>query len=256
MKYSILFLFSILNLIACDCGPQTKNNQNNHPKNNQPERDNQNDGEKDPVEDKVWKPKGPVFKANVHINSSNDWLNKLGIPFNGKESVVVNAANGGLNGGGGIDGALFGWVDKQLISGFKTWRNGAKMPGGGMVPNPLPTGQFAIFDTPFGWIYLAVGPMASGVSSLEEAKGKVERLYQGILEKAYQDKVKRIVLPAISTAIFAGDGRGFTKEEFIQAIYQAMISAINIFHHTRPGASLQIIVNNWREEVVKEVTNL
>jgi O-acetyl-ADP-ribose deacetylase (regulator of RNase III) len=166
---------------------------------------------------------------------------------------VVNAANGGLGGGGGIDGALCNWAQVNLSRPFTTWRAEAKLPNGSIPPNPLPTGDFALFDTPFGWIYLAVGPIARDMHSLDEAKQKVSNLYQNMLDHAYKNNVKRIILPAISTAIFASDGKGFTKKEFIQAVYQAMIEGIENFQKVYPNSKLLIIVNNWDEKVVQKV---
>jgi O-acetyl-ADP-ribose deacetylase (regulator of RNase III) len=179
-------------------------------------------------------------------------VNTTGYPKNTRESVVVNAANGGLGGGGGIDGALCSWAQGSLGRPFTNWRAEAKLPDGSIPPDPLPTGEFALFDTPFGWIYLAVGPMASAMKSLDEAEQKVRNLYQHILEHAHKSNIKRIVLPAISTDIFAKGGKGFTKEEFIQAVYRAMIEGIENFQKAYPASKLLIIVNNWDEKVVQK----
>ncbi len=204
-----------------------------------------------------WEAKGPVFKAKVWIGDGEGWLASLGIPKNSQESVVVNAANGGLGGGGGIDGALCKWANTYLGKPFTTWRvGGAKLPNGSMAPDPLPTGEFALFDTPFGWIYLAVGPIASQVSSLDEAKQKVSTLYKAMLEQANKDKIKRIVLPAISTDIFAGGGKGFSKEAFIKAVYQGMIGGIENFQKDNPTSTLLIIVNNWDPNIVSKVPSI
>jgi O-acetyl-ADP-ribose deacetylase (regulator of RNase III) len=165
----------------------------------------------------------------------------------------VISATGGLGGGGGIDGALCNWAQVNLGRPFTTWRAEAKLPNGSIPPNPLPTGDFALFETPFGWIYLAVGPIASAIKSLDEAKQKVSNLYQNMLDHAHKNNVKRIVLPAISTDIFASGGKGFTKEEFIQTVYKAMIEGIKNFQTAYPTSKLLIIVNNWDEKVVQKV---
>jgi O-acetyl-ADP-ribose deacetylase (regulator of RNase III) len=193
----------------------------------------------------VWEAKGNVQQASQWIGASQDWLTPLGIPKNSRESVVVNAANGDLGGGGGIDGALFSWAQSSLGRPFTKWRVEAKLPNGNPPPNPLPTGDFALFDTQFGWIYLAVGPIAKAMQSLDEAKQKVSNLYYNMLAHAHKDNVKRIVLPAISTDIFADDGKGFTKDEFIDAIFKAMIEGIEKFQKAYPASKLLIIINNW-----------
>ena len=198
-----------------------------------------------------------VWQAAIQVDAENGWLTALGIPINNKKSVVVNAANGSLGGGGGLDGALCNWAKKN-VTGFdaQAWRKGAKSPNQATVPNPLPTGEFAIFDTSFGWIYLAVGPIASNMSSLEEARNKVRNLYANMLVHAHKQHVDRIVLPAISTSIFAGPGKGFSKDEFLQAVYQGMIEGIENFKAQQPGAPMKIILNNWHEKVVQKINPL
>ena len=193
-----------------------------------------------------------VYQADVWVSSDQSWLDKLGITPSTGKAVVVNASNEEVTRpGGGLDGSLANWARS---AGLKPWKNAVLADG--TPAARLEAGRFALFSTNFGWIYLAVGPRASGVSSLEAAKNKVSELYNNMLCKAQQDGAERIVLPAISTVIFADKGPGFTKEEFIGTIYKGMIQGIASFQQKHPGHILKIILNNWDKKVVEKVKKL
>ena len=247
MSHIIILAYLMIALSSCTCSNST------HPANNNPSSDDPG-GKPNMLTPINWSPAGPVYKAKVRIQQDKLWLTNLGIDLHVKQAVVVNASNESMSyGGGGINGALQGYVaasEEQTAA----WRNLA-LPDGS-IPKGIKAGEYAISDVSFGKIFHACGPRASGVSSLEEAKNQVSTLYHNMLCKAHQDGMNHIVLPAISTEIFAGDGQGFTKKEFIHAVYEGMIESIDTFQRKYPGHSLTIIVNNWEEKVVEQVRKL
>jgi O-acetyl-ADP-ribose deacetylase (regulator of RNase III) len=246
----ILFLIFILSAGSCQ---SNKPGSGKKPTDITPKQDKVIPKEGQKKEDLApWESTGNVRKASQWIDDKIDWLTPLGISKTTK-SIVVNASNENvLSPGGGIDGALGGWAKTV---GLKPWQ-GATLPNGSPVTGSLEPGKFAIFKVPFGALYLAVGPRASAVNSLEEAKKYVSTLYTNMLNKANHDGAERIVLPAISTAIFAGDGKGFSKKEFIKAIYEAMIKGIEEFQKNNSNSQLLIIVNNWDPNLVQNITAL
>jgi O-acetyl-ADP-ribose deacetylase (regulator of RNase III) len=209
-----------------------------------------------------------ILQAQGWINTKdkskiNEWLSKVGIKDkNIRESVVVNAANDHIaSPGGGIDGALGKWAE---INGTTPWTkpvailgqpSAVTLPDGSKAPSTLEAGKFALFPVSFGDIYLAVGPIASGVKTLEKTKTLVADLYYNILTKAQQDGRKNVVLCAISTAIFAGAGQetetgvSFTKEQFIDSVYEGMYEGIKRFQ-SQNTSKLSIVLNNWDNKVI------
>jgi O-acetyl-ADP-ribose deacetylase (regulator of RNase III) len=115
-----------------------------------------------------------------------------------KEDVdaIVNAANGSLMGGGGVDGAIHRAGGPDILEECKELRR-SKFPDG------LPTGQAAI--TTAGkmaakYVIHTVGPVYGG-----GGKEKAELLaacYDNSLRLAAEEKVKTIAFPAISTGVY------------------------------------------------------
>ena len=115
-----------------------------------------------------------------------------------KEAVdaIVNAANGTLMGGGGVDGAIHRAGGPAILDACKEIRR-ARYPDG------LPTGQAVI--TPAGkmtakYVIHTVGPVyGSG------GKDKAELLsacYRNSLILAAQNGVSSLAFPAISTGVY------------------------------------------------------
>jgi O-acetyl-ADP-ribose deacetylase (regulator of RNase III) len=201
---------------------------------------------------------GNIYKAAAWINATDAWLNQLGIDKTKKETVVVNASRSDIKTvGGGIDGALGGWAGANNTT---PWEKPApKLPNGYDAPDKLKAGKFALFQVPFGYIYLAVGPVSSQVKSLAKTKDLIANLYYNILAQAKKDGMKCVVLCAISTDIFAGNGKetdtgkGFEKEEFIANVYEGMQQGIDQFQQENPEHTLKIILNNWDKKVVDKI---
>lgn len=193
---------------------------------------------------------GGIYKAKVWIKKDLKWLKTLQLI---EDVVVVNAANESIIPGGGIDGALFNSV-KKIDPSINEWKP-VKNPKGQEVTG-LKAGEYAISVDGYSchatgspvrlYLYHAVGPRASETSNLQEAQSKVETLYYNMLLKAEgTTTMKSIVLPAISTAIFAGGGSGFTKKEFIKAMYLSMYRGIKRFREKNPKHRIRVVLNNF-----------
>ena len=195
---------------------------------------------------------GKVSTAKVWIKNDLQWLSQLCLQ--GENNVVVNAARESISPGGGIDGALHQSVSKMLSPTSITGWGKVSLPTGGDAKT-LQAGEYALSDDTykvtikgkgFGFkLYHAVGPRASKTTKLKDAQDKVRKLYYDLLCKAQASGVKRIILPAISTELFAGPGPGFTKKEFIWAVYEGMYLAIQLFLQNHTETQLSIVLNNW-----------
>jgi O-acetyl-ADP-ribose deacetylase (regulator of RNase III) len=253
LQYIVKGLVLTLGIAACECNcrknPITPTDLSDA---------SSSDTEQFPLNDKLqtlkWNNPGKgdlsVGTAMIDGAGSDSWINQLKIDKTKKETVFVNASNENITSpGGGLDGALAGWATNNSIT---PWKNPqALLPGGAAAPNSLSAGQFAIVAGNFGYIYLAVGPRATNVNTLAKTSKLLETLYANILDQAQKDGMKKVVLPAVSTAIFAGKGtesetgKPFTKDEFLYHVYLGMHDGIEKFRTSHPGHTLKIILNNW-----------
>jgi O-acetyl-ADP-ribose deacetylase (regulator of RNase III) len=125
--------------------------------------------------------------------------------------AVVNAANGSLMGGGGVDGAIHRAGGPDILKECKEIRR-ARYPDG------LPTGQAVI--TTAGkmaakHVIHTVGPVYG-----RGGKGKAEQLaacYLNSLKLAVENRLKTIAFPAISTGIY-----GYPLDEAAQVSARAI----------------------------------
>lgn len=132
--------------------------------------------------------------------------------------AIVNAANSGLRGGGGVDGAIHRAGGPAIMEECRTI-------GG------CPTGS-AVATTAgklrAHYVYHAVGPIYSGRS--EDAQ-LLASAYQSCLNLAEQHQVKSIAFPSLSTGVY-----GYPLEE------AAPIALRTVIEHIRQPTSLQQVV--------------
>jgi O-acetyl-ADP-ribose deacetylase len=158
-----------------------------------------------------------VFMSTHTINSVTLALIQGNI-VESQVDAIVNAANSGLRGGGGVDGAI------HRAGGPSIMEECRKIGG-------CPTGS-AVATTagrlPAKYVFHAVGPIYSG-------SGEDERLltsdYQSCLNLAEQYQVKSIAFPSLSTGIY-----GYPLE------LAAPIALRTIIEHIQKATNLQEIL--------------
>ncbi len=109
--------------------------------------------------------------------------------------AVVNAANGSLMGGGGVDGAIHRRGGPDIIEECRRIR-------GERYPDGLPTGQ-AVATTggnlPARWVIHTVGPV---YSAREDRSHQLAACHTNSLRVADELGVSTLAFPAISTGIY------------------------------------------------------
>jgi O-acetyl-ADP-ribose deacetylase (regulator of RNase III) len=120
--------------------------------------------------------------------------------------AIVNAANSGLAGGGGVDGAIHR-------------RAGSELAKAAVALAPCATGEAVItpgFGLPSRYVIHAVGPVWSGGMRDEEAL--LAHAYMRVFELARnQGDIRSIAFPAISTGVY-----GFPKRAAARIAIDAM----------------------------------
>lgn len=105
--------------------------------------------------------------------------------------AIVNAANSGLRGGGGVDGAIHRAGGPRILEE-------CRQIGG------CPTGEARITgagNLPVRFVIHAVGPIYQG--NPEQAAPLLASAYRSSLELASQHGVRSVAFPSISTGVYA-----------------------------------------------------
>ena len=132
--------------------------------------------------------------------------------------AIVNAANSGLRGGGGVDGAI------HRAGGPAIMEECRKIGG-------CPTGKAVVTTAgrlPAKYVFHAVGPIYSGSPDDERLLASA---YQSCLNLAEQHKVKSVAFPSLSTGIY-----GYPLE------LAAPIALRTIFEHIKKPTCLQQVL--------------
>lgn len=111
--------------------------------------------------------------------------------------VIVNAANGTLLGGGGVDGAIHNKAGPELLEECKQIRRDE------LNDEELKTGEAVIskgYALPAKHVIHTVGPIWENEGGNEEKL--LENCYQHSLELAQNHNLNKIVFPSISTGVF------------------------------------------------------
>lgn len=124
-----------------------------------------------------------------------------------KVDAIVNAANRGLLGGGGVDGAIHEAAGPLLLQYCKTLQ-GCRTGEAKLSP---------AFELPARRIIHTVGPTWQGGDHYESKLLKA--CYQNSFEVALQNNVSRIAFPSISTGAY-----GYPKEQAASIAVTVMLA--------------------------------
>lgn len=114
-----------------------------------------------------------------------------------KTDSIVNAANGSLLGGGGVDGAIHRAAGGELLEECRTIRN-EKLNG-----NRLLTGEAVItngYNLPATYVIHTVGPIWNNHHGKEEEL--LANCYRNSLQLASEKGLTSISFPSISTGVY------------------------------------------------------
>lgn len=104
--------------------------------------------------------------------------------------AIVNAANNGLRGGGGVDGAIHRAAGPELLQAC-------------MHIGHCPTGEVRVtpgFRLPCRYVFHTVGPVWRGGDEGEETL--LANCYRNCLQLAAENAVRSIAFPAISCGVY------------------------------------------------------
>ncbi len=142
--------------------------------------------------------------------------------------AIVNAANSGLRGGGGVDGAI------HRAGGPGIMEECRKIGG-------CPTGKAVVTSggrLPAKYVFHAVGPI---YSASPEDERLLASAYQSCLELAEEHQVKSIAFPSLSTGIY-----GYPLELAAPIALQTIIE-----HIKKPTCLQQVLVVLFGEHAYK-----
>ncbi|AIF44858.1 O-acetyl-ADP-ribose deacetylase [Virgibacillus sp. SK37] len=114
-----------------------------------------------------------------------------------RTDAIVNAANGTLLGGGGVDGAIHRAAGDELLQACKRVREKE------LSKKELPTGEAVItrgYNLAAGYVIHTVGPVWQGGTANEPEL--LASCYQNGMQLALQHKLTSISFPSISTGVY------------------------------------------------------
>jgi O-acetyl-ADP-ribose deacetylase (regulator of RNase III) len=132
--------------------------------------------------------------------------------------AVVNAANSGLLGGGGVDGAIHRAAGPELLAACRRLRSGA-------YPDGLPTGQAVItegYRLPARYVIHTVGPVWRAGSA--DNATLLAACYRNSLQTAQQAGCVTVAFPAVSTGVY-----GYPREEAAPVVWRTVRTALADF---------------------------
>ena len=132
-----------------------------------------------------------------------------------RADAIVNAANSGLRGGGGVDGAIHRAAGPTLM---QECRKFGGCPTGSAVATPA--GKL-----PAQYVFHAVGPIYSGTK--EDAQ-LLASAYQSCLDLAERHHISSIAFPSLSTGVY-----GYPLDE------AAPVALRTIIQHIQKPTSLR-----------------
>ena len=132
--------------------------------------------------------------------------------------AIVNAANGSLLGGGGVDGAIHRAGGPAILEECRRIR-ATTWPGG------LPTGMAVVTGAgrlPARLVIHTVGPVYGAGG--EPAATLLEACYRSVIELAREHGAETVAIPAISTGVF-----GYPREEAAAVASRGIADALSMF---------------------------
>lgn len=113
--------------------------------------------------------------------------------------AIVNAANSGLLGGGGVDGAIHRAAGPQLLAACRELRR-TQLPAGLPVGAAVATAGFAL---PARWVIHTVGPNRYAGQT---DPAMLRSCFTSSLDVAAELGARSVAFPAISAGVYGWDG--------------------------------------------------
>lgn len=151
-----------------------------------------------------------------------------------KVDAIVNAANTSLLGGGGVDGAIHRTAGKKLLEECRTL-------------NGCATGDAKItkgYELPAKFVIHTVGPVYNG-GKYKEAE-KLDSCYQRSLELAFENNLKSIAFPNISTGVY-----GYPKKEAAEIAIKSVKAFLET--HKQPEEVIFCVFDDENHELYKSL---